>query len=187
LIRIGQEVPDFQLDALVAGETRKLRISDFRGKWLVLIFYPADFTFICPTELAEAADHHEDFKAAGAEIASVSADTVWTHLAWQEASPSIAKVKFPMLADPAGKLCRAFGTYDEDEGVSLRGSFIIDANGILKSYELHDNSIGRSSAEILRKLRAAVYVSEADGEVCPASWQPGELTLRPGAELVGKI
>ena len=187
MARIGQAVPDFELKAYQHNDIKDLRLSDYRGKWLALIFYPADFTFICPTELEEAAELYDQFKQLGAEILSVSTDTVYVHKAWHDQSPAIGKIKFPMVADPAGKLCREFGTYLEDAGLSLRGSFIIDPDGVLKAYEIHDNSIGRSMAELLRKLQAARFVRENQGEVCPASWKPGAKTLKPGLDLVGKI
>jgi peroxiredoxin (alkyl hydroperoxide reductase subunit C) len=187
MIKIGQQIPDFQLEAYQNDEIKKIKLSDYRGKWLVLIFYPADFTFICPTELEEAAELYEEFKKNDAEILSVSTDTVFVHKAWHDHSPAIKKVKFPMVADPTGKLCREMGTYIEEEGLSLRGSFIIDPDGILKAYEVHDNSIGRSAKELLRKLQAAKFVRENKGLVCPASWEPGKKTLKPGLDLVGKI
>ncbi len=187
MINIGDHIPDLELEVFQNNDKRKVQLSNFRGQWLVLIFYPADFTFICPTELEEAAMHYDQFRALGAEVMSVSTDTVFVHKAWHDNSPAIKKIQFPMAADPTGKLCRAFGTYIEDAGLSLRGSFIIDPNGILKAFEMHDNSIGRSAKELLRKLQAAVFVSQHDGEVCPASWEPGKGTLRPGLDLVGKI
>lgn len=187
MINIGEHVPDLACEVFQNNDTRTVRLTDFGGKWLVLIFYPADFTFICPTELEEAAMRYDEFRALGAEVMSVSTDTVFVHKAWHDNSPAIAKIQFPMAADPTGKLCRAFGTYIEDAGLSLRGSFIIDPNGIVKAFEMHDNSIGRSAKELLRKLQAAVFVSQHDGEVCPASWEPGKDTLRPGLDLVGKI
>jgi len=187
MIKIGQKIPDIELEAFHNDESKKIKLSDYEGKWLVLIFYPADFTFICPTELEEAADNYEEFKKSGAEIMSVSTDTVFVHKAWYDNSPAIKKIKFPMLADPTGKLCREFGTYIEEEGLSLRGSFIIDPDGILKSFEIHDNSIGRNARELLRKLQAAKFVRENPGQVCPANWQPGKKTLKPGLDLVGKI
>jgi len=187
MIKISQQIPDFQLEAYQNDEIKKIKLSDYRGKWLVLIFYPADFTFICPTELEEAAELYEEFKKNDAEILSVSTDTVFVHKAWHDHSPAIKKVKFPMVADPTGKLCREMGTYIEEEGLSLRGSFIIDPDGILKAYEVHDNSIGRSAKELLRKLQAAKFVRENKGLVCPASWEPGKKTLKPGLDLVGKI
>jgi peroxiredoxin (alkyl hydroperoxide reductase subunit C) len=184
---VGKKIPDMELEAFQADETKKIKFYDYKGKWLVLLFYPADFTFICPTELSEAADLYDEFKANGAEVMSVSTDTVFVHKAWHDNSPSIKKIKYPMIADPTGNLCRTLGTYLEKEGLSLRASVIIDPQGMIKSYELHDNSIGRSTAEILRKLQAAKFVEEHKGQVCPASWKPGEKTLKPGMDLVGKI
>ncbi len=187
MIKINQTIPDLELEAFHNGEIEKVKLSEHRGKWLILVFYPADFTFICPTELGEIADHYEEFKKLDAEVMSVSTDTAFVHKAWHDNSPTIKKIKFPMLADPGGKLCREFGTYIEDEGLSLRGTFIINPDGILKAFELHDNSIGRSAKELLRKLQAAKFVREHAGEVCPASWEPGKETLKPGLDLVGKI
>ena len=185
--QINQEIPDFESDVFHNEEFRKIKLSNYRGKWLVLVFYPADFTFICPTELEEAANYYEEFKKLGAEILSVSTDTHFVHKAWHDQSPAIKKVEFPMLADPTGTLCREFGTYIEEEGISLRGSFIIDPDGILKTSEIQANNIGRSAKELLRKLQAAVYVREHTEQVCPANWEPGEDTLTPGLDLVGKI
>ncbi|MBI2591487.1 MAG: redoxin domain-containing protein [Candidatus Brennerbacteria bacterium] len=187
MIIIGHKIEDFSFEAFQNGVIKKLKLSGYRGKWLVLLFYPADFTFICPTELAEAADYYSEFKKLGTEIISVSADTVFVHKAWHDNSPAIKKIKFPMAADPTGKLCRYFGTYIEEEGLSFRGTFIINPQGILKAYEIHDNSIGRSIKEILRKLQAAIFVGKNKGLVCPASWEPGKKTLKPSLNLVGKI
>lgn len=183
---IGKKIQDFELEAYHENKIKKIKFSDYKGKWLVLIFYPADFTFVCPTELEEAADLYPEFKKLGAEILTVSTDTVFAHKAWHDVSKAIKKIKYPMLADPTGKLCRALGTYIE-EGLSLRGSFIIDPNSLIKAYEIHDNSIGRSSKELLRKLQSAKFVSEHKGQVYPASWTPGKKTLKPGLSLVGKI
>jgi len=187
MLSIGQTIPDLTLKAFHENEEKTVRLSDYRGRWLVAIFYPADFTFVCPTELEEAARLYGEFTSQGAEVVSVSTDTVFVHKAWHDHSPAISKITFPMIADPTGDMCRAFGTYIPEEGLSLRGSFIIDPHGILKAYEMHDNSIGRSAKELLRKLQAAIFVSQHDGEVCPASWEPGKTTLRPGLNLVGKI
>jgi len=192
MIKINQkiselEVFNFPFEAFQNEEIKKIKLSDYEGQWLVLIFYPADFTFICPTELEEAANYYNEFKKLKTEILSVSTDTVFVHKAWHDYSPAIKKITFPMIADPAGKLCKEFGTYIEEEGVSLRGSFIIDPDGKLTAYEMHNNSIGRSIEELLRKLQAAVFVREHKGEVCPASWEPGKKTLKPGLDLVGKI
>lgn len=184
---IGRKLPDMELEAYQNDEIKKISLSDYKGRWLVLIFYPADFTFVCPTELEEAAHYYKEFQKAGAEVMSVSTDTVFVHKAWHDNSAAIGKVKYPMLADPTGKLCRALGTYIEEEGLSLRASFIIDPEQTIKAYEVHDNSIGRSAAELLRKLQAAKFVSEHKGLVCPAGWEPGNKTLKPGLDLVGKI
>ncbi|MEK7174497.1 MAG: redoxin domain-containing protein [Patescibacteria group bacterium] len=186
-VAINARVPDFELEAYYEDDFKKIKLSDYKGKWVVLIFYPADFTFVCPTELEEAAMHHEEFKKLGAEVMSVSTDTAFAHKAWHDTSPAIAKVKYPMLADPTGNVCRLFGTYIEGEGLSLRGTFIIDPDGVLKTIEIHENSIGRSTKELLRKVQAAKFVREHGGNVCPANWEPGKDTLKPGADLVGKI
>ncbi len=164
-----------------------MRISDSKGKWLVLLFYPADFTFVCPTELEEAAHFYEEFIKEGAEIISFSTDTKYSHFAWHDSSKAIGKIKYPMGADPTGKICREFGTYIEEDGLSLRGTFIIDPDGVLKTIDIHNNSIGRSSKEILRRVKAAAYVCKHPEQVCPASWEPGAETLTPGENLVGKI
>jgi peroxiredoxin (alkyl hydroperoxide reductase subunit C) len=187
VVRIGDRVAEFELEAFQNEEIKKIKLSDYRGKWVVLLFYPADFTFVCPTELAEAADYYEEFQKLGAEILSVSTDTAFVHKAWHDQSPAIRKITYPMLADPTGKLCREFGTYIEEQGLSWRGTFIIDPDGVLKAADIHDNSIGRTSEEILRKLQASIFVREHKGEVCPASWKPGKKTLKPGLDLVGKI
>lgn len=184
---IGSKLPEMELEVFQNNEIQKIKLGDYRGRWLILFFYPADFTFICPTELEELAGLYEEFKKEGAEILSVSTDTAFAHKAWHDNSPAISKVSFPMAADPTGKLCGALGTYLEDEGLSLRGSFIVDPEGVIRAMELHDNSIGRSAKELLRKLQAAIFISEHKGLVCPASWKPGEKTLEPGVDLVGKI
>lgn len=186
-MKINEPAPAFTQDAFMNNEVKKISLSDYKGKWVILFFYPADFTFVCPTELGELADRHEELKALGAEVISVSTDTVFVHKAWHDNSPTIAKIKFPMLADPTGAVCKAYGTYIEDEGLSLRGTFIIDPEGVLKAFELHDNSIGRSADELIRKIQAAQYVAQHKGEVCPMNWKPGKPTLKPGLDLVGKI
>jgi len=187
MVKIGQEIPDFELDIYHQDEIKKVKLSDFKGKWLVLLFYPADFTFVCPTELEDAAEYYPEFQKSEAEVMSVSTDTAFVHQAWHDVSSAIKKITYPMAADPTGQLCRMFGTYLDSEGVSCRASYIIDPDGVLKSFEIHDNSIGRSSSEILRKLQASKHVREAEGEVCPANWKPGDKTLKPGFNLVGKI
>jgi len=187
MIRIGEKVPDIETDALVDFEFTKVKFSDYKGRWLVIAFYPADFTFVCPTELEELARLHPEFLKEGAEIISISTDTHYTHFAWHGSSPSVGKVRYPMLADPTRKICTEFGTLIESEGLSLRATFIVDPEGIVRSIHIHDNSIGRSAREILRQVRAAKHVREHPGEVCPASWEPGEETLRPGPSLIGSI
>ncbi|OIP96887.1 peroxiredoxin [Candidatus Wirthbacteria bacterium CG2_30_54_11] len=187
MITVNQPFPNLELDAFFEHDIQKIDLASYRGKWLVLLFYPADFTFVCPTELEEAQSYYEEFQKNDAQIVSVSTDTAYAHLAWHEQSPAIRKITYPMLSDPAGKLCRLCGTYIEDEGLSVRATFIVDPEGKVKSMEMHDNSIGRSIKEILRKLQAAKFISEHAGLVCPASWVPGAATLKPGADLVGKI
>ncbi|MBI5159290.1 redoxin domain-containing protein [Candidatus Micrarchaeota archaeon] len=187
MVKINEKVPDLEFEVFQKEEVRKTKFSDFKGKWLVVIFYPADFTFVCPTELQEAANYYAEFKKAGAEVMSMSTDTVFAHKAWHDNSPAIKKVEYPMAADPTGKICTAFGTYIEEAGLSLRASFIIDPDGVIKALEMHDNSVGRNTEEILRKLQAAKFVRENKGHVCPVSWKPGSKTLKPGIGLVGKI
>ena len=187
MININEIVPDFELDTYQADEIKKIKLSQYKGKWVVLIFYPADFTFVCPTELEDAQKYYEEIMKLGGEIMSISTDTAFVHKAWHDASPAISKITYPMLADPTGKIAKLFGTYIEEEGLSLRGTFIIDPDGVLKTIEIHDNNIGRSGKEMLRKLEAAKFVRENKGNVCPASWEPGEETLKPGVDLIGKI
>lgn len=184
---INAPAPTFNAEAFHNGDVKKISLEDYKGKWVVLFFYPADFTFVCPTELGELADRYEQLQQMNVEVISVSTDTAFVHKAWHDNSPTIGKIKFPMLADPTGKVCKAYGTYIRDEGLSLRGTFFIDPEGVLKAFELHDNSIGRSADELIRKIQAAQYVKEHSGEVCPMNWKPGGSTLKPGMDLVGKI
>jgi peroxiredoxin (alkyl hydroperoxide reductase subunit C) len=187
MININAIVPDFELDAYQNNDIKKIKLSDYRGKWVIMIFYPADFTFVCPTELEDAQKYYDAVKKLGGEIMSISTDTAFVHKAWHDNSPAIGTIEYPMLADPTGNVCRMFGTYIDNEGLSLRGTFIIDPDGVLKTIEVHENSIGRSAKEMLRKLEAAKFVKENKGNVCPASWEPGKDTLKPGVELIGKI
>ncbi len=184
---VGKQAPEFTAEAFVNGKTEKVSLKGLKGKWVILAFYPADFTFICPTELGELADYYEQFKKLNAEVISVSTDTVFVHKAWHDNSPTIKKIKFPMLADPTRKVCTDYGTLIEEEGLSLRCTVIIDPHGVIKSYDIHDNSIGRAADEILRRLQASQFVASNPGLVCPASWKPGGKTLKPGLDLVGKI
>jgi len=187
MIKIGQEVPEFKMAAYQDNEIKDIKLSDYKGKWVVMVFYPADFTFVCPTELEEVADLYPQFQAAGAEVISVSTDTAFVHKAWHDESPAISKVDYLMGADPTGAVSKLFGVYIDQEGLALRGTFIIDPNGVLKTAEIHDLGIGRSAAETLRKLEAAKFVHEHGDQVCPANWKPGADTLKPGLDLVGKI
>lgn len=187
MININSLVPDFEVDAYQNDNIKKIKLSDYKGRWVVLIFYPADFTFVCPTELEDAQNYYEEVKKIGGEIMSISTDTVFVHKAWHDNSPSINKIEYPMLADPTGNISRMFGTYIEKEGLSLRGTFIIDPDGVLKTIEIHENNIGRSAKEMFRKLEASKFVKEHDGNVCPANWEPGKDTLEPKVNLIGKI
>ncbi|MCW1929702.1 MAG: redoxin domain-containing protein [Candidatus Kerfeldbacteria bacterium] len=188
MITINSTVPDIEVEAFHNEKTIKTKLSDYRGKWVALVFYPADFTFVCPTELQELAGLYSEFQKINTEVLSVSCDTVFVHKAWHDNSEAIKQIQFPMLADPARKMAEAFGVLIPNEGLALRGSFVIDPDGVLKTSEIHDNSIGRSASELLRKIQAAQFVREHGGkEVCPANWKPGAKTLKPGLDLVGKI
>jgi len=184
---INSKIPEFKVQAFHNDNFKTVSNADLRGKWSVFFFYPADFTFVCPTELGDMADKYEDLKKLGVEVYSVSTDTHFTHKAWHDASDTIKKIKFPMLADPTGHLARSFGVYIDDEGVAYRGTFVVDPEGQIKVAEIHDNGIGRNADELLRKIQAAQFVATHKGEVCPAKWRPGQETLKPGLDLVGKI
>jgi len=188
-IQINDSIPNlsFEIYDPVSESIKKTNLHSYHDKWLIVFFYPADFTFVCPTELEEMANLYFEFKKEDAEILSVSTDTVFVHKAWHDHSPAIKKIKYPMAADPTGALCKLFGTYIEEDGLSLRGTFVIDPKGVLKAIEINDNSVGRKGTETLRKLRAAKYVSKHPNNVCPASWEPGDDTLKPGLDLVGKL
>ena len=187
VLAINSPAPVFAAEAYHENQIKKISLKDYRGKWVILFFYPADFTFVCPTELGEMADKYEQFKKLGCEILSVSTDTAFVHIAWHDNSETIKKIKFPMVADPSHEISIKYQTLIPEEGVALRGTFLINPEGILKAYEIHDNSIGRSSDELIRKLEAAKFVEEHGGEVCPANWKPGKKTLKPGIDLIGKI
>ena len=184
---IGTEMPNFSMPAYVEGKERKVSLADYKGKWYVLFFYPADFTFVCPTELEELADTYSKFKEIDCEILSVSTDTAYAHKAWHDVSPAIKKVEYPMLSDANHKLSTYCNVLIPEDGLALRGTFIVDPDGIVKSIEVNDNSIGRSAKELLRKVKAAQFVRTHGDQVCPASWEEGDDTLTPGMDLVGKI
>ena len=187
MIKINEFAPYFEGDALIDGKIKKINLNEFKGKWLILFFYPADFTFVCPTELGELADKYEQIKSMIAEIISISTDTVFVHKAWHDSSDTIKKIKYPMLADPTHKICKEYETYIENEGLSQRATFLINPEGIIKAFEFHSNDIGRSSEELIRKLQAAKFISENNGNVCPMNWKPGQRAIKPSTELIGKI
>tara|TARA_R110000868_G_scaffold248282_5_gene504670 strand:- start:2721 stop:3287 length:567 start_codon:yes stop_codon:yes gene_type:complete len=184
---INSQLPEFKSQAYVNGDFKTITQADLKGKWSVLFFYPADFTFVCPTELGDMADHYKTFKEMGVEIYSVSTDTHFTHKAWHDTSETIKKIQYPMLADPTGHLARSFGVYIEEEGLAYRGTFLINPEGQIKLAEVNDNGIGRNADELLRKVKAAQYIAKNPNEVCPAKWKEGGETLKPGLDLVGKI
>ena len=184
---INTTIKPFKATAYHNGKFVPVSEADLKGKWSVVFFYPADFTFVCPTELGDLADHYDTFKKLGVEIYSVSTDTHFTHKAWHDASDTIKKIQYPMIGDPTGVITRNFEVMIEEEGLALRGTFVINPEGEIKIIETHDLGIGRSATELIRKIQAAQYVATHDGEVCPAAWQPGEETLAPSLDLVGKI
>ena len=187
MVTINEQAPTFEADVYHKNEFKKLKLDSYKGKWVVLFFYPADFTFVCPTELGELADNYTELTKMGVEVISVSTDTKFVHKAWHDESETIKKVTFPMVADPTGSISKSYGVYIHDEGITHRGTFIINPEGVIKAYEVHDDGIGRSAKELIRKVQAAQFVHEHGGEVCPASWTPGAKTLKPGLDLVGKI
>ncbi|MCL1040306.1 peroxiredoxin [Shewanella marisflavi] len=184
---INTEIKPFSATAYHNGDFVSVTEQDLLGKWSVVFFYPADFTFVCPTELGDMADHYEKLQSMGVEVYSVSTDTHFTHKAWHDSSDTIGKINYPMIGDPTGVISRNFGVMIEEEGLALRGTFVINPEGQIKVAEIHDLGIGRSASELVRKILAAQYVATHDGEVCPAAWQPGEDTLAPSLDLVGKI
>jgi len=184
---INSKITDFKVQAYQNEEFIEVNSKDLEGKWSIFFFYPADFTFICPTELEDMANKYKEFQDIGVEVYSVSTDTHFSHKAWHDASDTIRKIKYPMLADPTGFLAKAFGVYIEEAGMAYRGTFLVNPEGEIKLAEMHDNGIGRNADELYRKTQAAQYIRENPDEVCPAKWQPGSETLKPGLDLVGKI
>ena len=184
---INTTIKPFKADAYRNGEFISITDADLKGKWSVVFFYPADFTFVCPTELGDLADNYAEFQKLGVEIYSVSTDTHFVHKAWADASDTIKKIQYTMVGDPTGTITRNFDVMLEEAGQALRGTFVINPEGQIKVCEIHDLGIGRSATELLRKIQAAQYVATHDGEVCPASWQPGSETLAPSLDLIGKI
>ncbi|MEO8600021.1 MAG: alkyl hydroperoxide reductase subunit C [bacterium] len=184
---INTEVKPFKATAFHNGKFVPVSNEDLKGKWSVFVFYPADFTFVCPTELGDLADNYAEFQKMGVEIYSVSTDTHFTHKAWHDTSDTIGKITYPMLADPTLALSRNFEVLIEEEGLALRGTFVVNPEGLIKVLEVHDNGIGRDAKELLRKVQAAQYVAAHPNEVCPAKWTPGAATLTPSLDLIGKI
>lgn len=184
---INTQVKPFTATAFHNGKFVPVTDATLKGKWSVVFFYPADFTFVCPTELGDLADNYAQFKELGVEIYGVSTDTHFAHKAWHDTSDTIGKVAYPLIGDPTGTISRNFEVMIEEEGLALRGTFVINPEGQIKLCEVHDNGIGRDASELLRKVRAAQYVAAHPGEVCPAKWTPGAETLAPSLELVGKI
>ena len=184
---INTEILPFKATAYHAGKFVPVTDTDLRGKWSVVFFYPADFTFVCPTELGDLADEYADLQKMGVEVYSVSTDTHFTHKAWHDASDTIKKIAYPMIGDPTGAITRGFDVMIEEEGLALRGTFVVNPEGEIKVAEIHDLGIGRDASELLRKVKAAQYVASHPGEVCPAKWKEGEATLAPSLDLVGKI
>lgn len=190
-LQVGQTVSDFEIETFNPGTGKfgKFSLSEAKEKkkWTILVFYPADFTFICPTELADVAEKYEELKKLGAEVISVSTDTKFVHYGWFQQEKTIQNVKYPMGADPKGTVSRMFGVYDENTGLALRGTFIINPEGVLASAEVNYYNVGRNADELLRKMEAFTYVWKKPEEVCPAKWKPGEKTLKPSEEIVGKV
>jgi peroxiredoxin (alkyl hydroperoxide reductase subunit C) len=184
---INTTIQPFKATAFHNGKFVDVSDANLKGKWSVVCFYPADFTFVCPTELGDLADTYAEFQKIGVEVYSVSTDTHFTHKAWHDASDTIKKIKYPMIGDPTGTITRNFGVMIEEAGLALRGTFVINPEGVIKVCEIHDLGIGRDASELLRKVKAAQYVASHDGEVCPAKWKEGEATLKPSLDLVGKI
>src|SRR5688572_6464499 len=184
---VNTEIKPFRTTGFHDGEFKEFTDEDLKGKWSVVFFYPADFTFVCPTELGDLADLYPEFKKLGVEIFSVSTDTHFTHKAWHDSSDTIGRIKYPMVGDPTGVITRNFGVMIESDGLADRGSFVIDPEGRIQIVEITAGGVGRDARELLRKVKAAQYVAAHPGEVCPAKWKEGEATLTPSLDLVGKI
>ncbi len=184
---INTEVKPFKAQAFHNGKFVEVSDASLKGKWSVIVFMPAAFTFNCPTEVEDAAENYAEFQKLGAEIYIVTTDTHFSHKVWHETSPAVGKAKFLLVGDPTHQLTRAFDVHIDAEGLALRGTFIVDPKGVIKTLEIHDNAIARDMKETLRKLKAAQYVASHPGEVCPAKWNSGAKTIAPSLELVGKI
>ena len=184
---INTQIKPFKATAFANGKFIDLTEENFKGTWSVVMFYPADFTFVCPTELEDLADFQPEFAKMGVNVYGVSTDSHFAHKAWHDTSEAIKKVNYPLIGDPTGTLARNFEVMIEEEGMALRGTFVINPEGQIKLMEVHDNGIGRDASELMRKVKAAQYVAAHPGEVCPAKWSEGAATLTPSLDLVGKI
>src|SRR5437867_2361687 len=184
---INTQVKPVKATAYNNGKFVDVSEDSLKGKCSVFVFYPADFTFVCPTELEDLANTYAEFKKLGVEVYGISTDTHFAHKAWHDTSEAIKKVQYPLIGDPTGALTRNFDVMIEEEGLALRGTFVINPEGQIKLCEIHDNGIGRDAGELLRKVKAAQYVASHPGEVCPAKWNEGAKTLKPSLDLVGKI
>lgn len=184
---IGKEISDFKVQAYANGEFKEVSKSDVMGKWNVFFFYPADFTFVCPTELEDLATTYDEFQKIGCDIYSVSCDSHYVHKAWHDTSKTIQKIQYTMLADPTAALAKDFEVYIESDGMAERGTFIVNPEGKIVAYEVIAGSVGRNAEELLRRVQASQFVYEHGDEVCPAKWKPGEKTLKPSFDLVGAL
>lgn len=190
-VKVGEIVENFELEVYdpIKGDFGKISLENIKAKrqWTVLFFYPADFTFICPTELNDLAEKHKELKTAGCEVISVSTDTKFAHLAWHQSERLLHGVKYLMGADPTGKVSKMFGVYDDATGLALRGTFLISPEGKLAASEVNFYNVGRNASELLRKAQANIYCSSHPDEVCPANWTEGKKTLKPSAKMVGRV
>ena len=184
---INTQVQPFKAQAFHNGKFIEVTDATLKGKWSVLIFMPAAFTFNCPTEVEDAADHYAEFQKLETEVYIITTDTHFAHKVWHETSPAVGKAKFPLVGDPTHQLTHAFDVHIAEEGLALRGTFVIDPEGRIKTAEVHSNEIARDVKETLRKLTAAQYTAKNPGQVCPAKWTEGAKTLTPSLDLVGKI
>ena len=184
---INTKIRPFKAQAFKQGKFIEVTDADVIGKWAVFFFYPADFTFVCPTELGDVADHYATLQKLGVEVYSVSTDTHFTHKAWHDASDTIRKIDYTMIGDPVGMITRNFDVMREEQGLADRATFIVDPDGIIQAVEITAEGIGRNAEDLVNKIKAAQYVRAHPGEVCPAKWKEGEETLAPSLDLVGKI
>ncbi len=184
---INSTIQPFKVQAFKTGKFIEITDQSLKGKWSVLIFMPAAFTFNCPTEVEDAADNYAEFQKLGAEVYIVTTDSHFAHKVWHETSPAVGKAKFPLVGDPTHVLTHMFGVHIAEDGMALRGTFVINPDGVIKTSEVHSNEIARDVKETLRKLKAAQYTAAHPGEVCPAKWNDGAKTITPSLDLVGKI